>query len=93
MYMEFFGYYWVNIIIEVVNGQGMFLMNVLIDKYSLKGIYCILVIDEFGGILVEYLYDCFQDGCFLMNFDLGDLIDELEKVFVRFECFFKEELD
>lgn len=75
-YTEFPGHYWVNIITEVVNGQGMPPMNVLIDKHSLKGTYCTLVIDELGGIPVEYPYDCFQDGRFLMNLDPGDLIDE-----------------
>lgn len=59
-YTEFPGYYWVNIITEVVNGQGMPPMNVLIDKHSLKGTYCTLVIDELGGIPVEYPYDCFR---------------------------------
>ena len=92
-YTEFPGYYWVNIITEVVNGQGMPPMNVLIDKHSLKGTYCTLVIDELGGIPVEYPYDCFQDGRFLMNLDPGDLIDELEKVLARPERFSKEESD
>ena len=68
-------------------------MNILIDKYSLKGTYCTLVIDELGGIPVEYPYDCFQDGCFLMNLDPGDLIDELEKVLAKPERFSKEESD
>ncbi len=30
-------------------GRGMPPMNVLIDKHSLKGTYCTLVIDELGG--------------------------------------------
>ena len=85
--------YWVNIITEVVNGQGMPPMNVLIDKHNLKGTYCTLVIDELGDIPVEYPYDCFQDGRFLMNLDPGDLIDELEKVLARPERFSKEESD
>ena len=46
-----------------------------------------------GGIPVEYPYDCFQDGRFLMNLDPGDLIDELEKVLARPERFSKEESD
>lgn len=92
-YTEFPGHYWVNIITEVVNGQGMPPMNILIDKYSLKGTYCTLVIDELGGIPVEYPYDCFQDGRFLMNLDPGDLIDELEKVLAKPERFSKEESD
>lgn len=65
-------------------------MNVLIDKHSLKGTYCTLVIDELGGIPVEYPYDCFQDGRFLMNLDPGDLIDELEKSLLDPNVFLKK---
>lgn len=93
IFAELPDYYLANIITEVVNGTGMPPVNVLVDKNTLKGAYCVFAIDCLGNIPIEYPYDCFREGRFLMCFDPGDLADRLEQALAHPERFPKDEFE
>lgn len=78
-YAELPDYYLANVITEVVHGQGMPPVSALVDKKTLRGAYCVFAIDCLGNIPIEYPYDCFFEGRFLMCFDPGDLTDRLDQ--------------
>lgn len=86
-------YYVANIITEIVNGTGMPPVNVLVDKKTLKGAYCVFALDCLGNIPVEYPYDCFREGRFLMCLDPGDLTDRLEQALAHPDRLEKEEFE
>lgn len=92
-FTELPNYYLINITTQVVNGQAMPPASILLDKQSLKGAYCVIVNDYLGGIPIEYPFECFSEGRFLMNMDPGDLTDRLERVLARPEGLSADELD
>ncbi len=73
-------YYMADMITEVINGQAMPPINLIIDKKSLKGTYFNLINDFLGNAIISFPTTMrFRNRRFYMNMDPGDLQDQLDK--------------